>query len=165
MKASGNKRFIIGTLIILVALVALVASSMRSGTLRAVPVTELRGADRTPHSFVGQRLRVVGFVGHDPIRKTPMQTSDGLVNIAHFSVCDEKGGHTLAVQFSDALPDTFRVGGPVQVDGTYTAPGTMRADHVFTKCPSKYEEVKAEKGAAQQSAKAGLKASTSTAKF
>jgi cytochrome c-type biogenesis protein CcmE len=27
----------------------------------------------------------------------------------------------------------------------YTAPGVMRADHVLTKCPSKYEEVKAPK--------------------
>ncbi|HEX8833634.1 MAG TPA: cytochrome c maturation protein CcmE, partial [Abditibacteriaceae bacterium] len=42
----------------------------------------------------------------------------------------------------DALPDTFRAGGPVQVDGTYAAPGSIEAEHVLTKCPSKYEEAK-----------------------
>jgi cytochrome c-type biogenesis protein CcmE len=45
----------------------------------------------------------------------------------------------LAVEYRDALPDTFHPGGPVQVDGEYFAAGKIRADHVFTKCPSKYE--------------------------
>jgi cytochrome c-type biogenesis protein CcmE len=144
-RKSQQKRFVIGTLVIIAALVSLVASSMRSNTLRAVPVHELRAADKTSHSFVGQRLRVVGHIGHEPVRKVPLQTPGGLINIAHFLVKDEAGGQTIDVEYRDALPDTFRAGGPVQVDGLYTAPGVMRADHVLTKCPSKYEEAKGPK--------------------
>jgi cytochrome c-type biogenesis protein CcmE len=151
-RKSHNKRFVVGTLIIIVALVSLVASSMRYNTLRAVPVQELRAADKTSQSFVGQRLRVVGHIGQEPVRKVPLQTPDGLINIAHFQVKDEAGSQTIAVEYRDALPDTFRAGGPVQVDGLYAAPGVMRADHVLTKCPSKYEAAKGQKAPAEQKA-------------
>jgi cytochrome c-type biogenesis protein CcmE len=133
----GKNRLLVGTAIIGVAFASLVASSMRSTTLTSMPVTKLRAADKTSHSYVGQRLRVVGFVGKAPVQKVPEQTPGGVVSINHFAVVEH--GSTVAVEFRDALPDTFRSGGPVQVDGVYTAPGRMRADRVLTKCPSKYE--------------------------
>jgi len=133
----GNNRLIVGTAIIGVAFVSLVASSMRSTTVTSMPVTKLRAADKTPRSYVGQRLRVMGFVGKAPVKKVPEQTPTGVVNINHFAVVEH--GSALAVEFRDALPDTFRSGGPVQVEGVYTAPGHMRAERVLTKCPSKYE--------------------------
>lgn len=132
-----NSRWMIGTLVIVGAFGALVASSIGSNTLRAVPVSELRAADNTPHHFIGQRLRVVGFVGREPVRKSPLQTPGGLVSVNHFGV-NEKGA-SLIVEYPDALPDSFRAGGPVQVDGIYAAPGVVRAEHVLTKCPSKYD--------------------------
>lgn len=132
-----NSRLAIGTLVVVGAFGALVASSIGSNTLRAVPVSELRAADNTPQTFVGQRLRVVGFVGQSPVRKSPRETAAGLVSVSHFGVSEK--GATLAVEYADALPDTFRAGGPVQVDGVYAAPGVVRADHVLTKCPSKYD--------------------------
>ncbi|HVF09509.1 MAG TPA: cytochrome c maturation protein CcmE [Abditibacteriaceae bacterium] len=133
----GNHRLVVGTAIIGVAFASLIVGSMRSTTLNSLPVAKLRAADKTPHSYVGQRLRVVGFVGKAPVRKVPEQTSAGVVNINHFAVVERNS--TLAVEYRDALPDTFRSGGPVQVDGVYAAPGRMRADRVLTKCPSKYE--------------------------
>ena len=128
---------IIGSLIIIAALSTLVATSMRSNTFKSVPVHELRAADNTNQSHVGQRLRVVGFVASDPVRQEPVQTPNGLVYINHFKV--KERGATLAVEYRDALPDLFKPDGPVQVDGVYTAPGVMKADHVLTKCPSKYD--------------------------
>ena len=119
------------------ALGYLVTSSLQSGTLQSVPVAKLRAADSAPQSFVGKRLRMVGFVGPQKVVKTPSQTAEGVVNVHQFSVVEGKS--TVAVSYTDALPDTFRAGGPVQVDGIYTAPGVMKADHVLTKCPSKYE--------------------------
>jgi len=133
----GNNRLVVGTAIIGVAFASLIASSMRSTALSSVPVAKVRAADKTSQSYVGQRLRVVGFVGKAPVRKIPEQTPSGVVSINHFSVVER--GSVVAVEFRDALPDTFRAGGPVQVDGVYTAPGRMRADRVLTKCPSKYE--------------------------
>lgn len=140
MKKSRSKRFVLGPLVIVAALVSLVATGMKSNTLRAVPVNELREADVTKNSFVSQRLRVVGRITDVPVVKTPIQSDGATVQLARFSI--EEKGQTLQVEYRDALPDTFRAGGPVQVDGVYTAPGVMQADHVLTKCPSKYESGK-----------------------
>lgn len=131
------------------ALGFLVTSSLKSGTLQSIPVAELRAADQKTENFVGQRLRMVGFVGPQKVVKVPQQTEQGVVNVHKFTVIE--GKNAVAVSYTDALPDTFRAGGPVQVDGIYTAPGVMKADHVLTKCPSKYEsgDPKASKNPAQ----------------
>ncbi|HEX8235615.1 MAG TPA: cytochrome c maturation protein CcmE [Abditibacteriaceae bacterium] len=145
MKTSFPIRFVVGPLLIAAALVWLVTSSMRASTLRVVPVEELRHPDKADHAYVGQRLRVAGFVSAEGAQKSQHKTSNGIVGVSRFRVTDEEGHAALLVEYRDALPDTFRKGGPVQVDGVYEAGGTMRAEHVFTKCPSKYEEAKAAK--------------------
>lgn len=131
-------KYIAGSALLVGALGFLVFSSLQAGTLKSIPVQALRAADARPHSFVGQRLRVVGFVGAKPVTKKPSQTAAGVISTAHFDVVE--GKTTVAVTYTDALPDTFRAGGPVQVDGVYVSPGVMKADHVLTKCPSKYQE-------------------------
>lgn len=124
-----------GTTVIIVGIfVALVTSSMRSNTLLAVPVSQLRAQDAV---YIGQRLRVAGFVDGQPATMTTVQTADGMVSMHHFVVVDGKA--RVAVDYRDVLPDTFRPGGPVQVDGVYSSAGVMEADHVLTKCPSKYQ--------------------------
>lgn len=143
MQKPRNKRYLFGPIIIVGALVSLVATGMKSNTLRAVPVDELRRADVTNASFVKQRLRVVGRISAGAVHKTPVQSAGGTVEVARFNI--EEKGRTLQVEYRDALPDTFRAGGPVQVDGVYIAPGVMEADHVLTKCPSKYEAGRADK--------------------
>lgn len=132
-----QRRYFLGSVAIMGALGFLVTSSLKSNTLKSVPVAELRAADTAPQNFVGQRLRMVGFVGPQKVVKTPQQSPHGVVNVHKFSVIEGKSA--VMVSYTDALPDTFRAGGPVQVDGVYTAPGVMKADHVLTKCPSKYE--------------------------
>ena len=131
-------KYIAGSALIVGALGFLVFSSLQAGTLKSIPVQDLRAADANPTKFVGQRLRMVGFVGQTPVKKTPSQTENGVINTAHFDVVEGKS--VVKVAYTDALPDSFRAGGPVQVDGVYVAPGVMKADHVLTKCPSKYQE-------------------------
>ena len=133
----SSLRMVIGGVVIAGAFGALIYSGTQSGSLRAVPVSELRRADGTQGSFVGQHLRAVGFVTRTPVRKVPTQTQAGTVNVNYFSIDDH--GATAHVEYADALPDTFRLGGPVQIDGEYIAPGRIRAVHVLTKCPSKYD--------------------------
>ena len=130
-------KYIAGSALIVGALGFLVFSSLQAGTLKSIPVQDLRAADAKPTNFVGQRLRMVGFVGARPVTKKASQTAAGVISTAHFDVVE--GKTTVAVSYTDALPDTFRAGGPVQVDGIYVAPGVMKADHVLTKCPSKYQ--------------------------
>ena len=131
-------KYIAGSALIVGALGFLVFSSLQAGTLKSIPVQDLRAADAEPTKFVGQRLRMVGFVGKAPVKKEPAQTAGGVIHVAHFDVVE--GDSTVKVSYTDALPDSFRAGGPVQVDGVYVAPGEMKADHVLTKCPSKYQE-------------------------
>ncbi len=130
------KRYV-GLVVILAAFGFLIATSLNSVAMKSLPVHELRAADSSPHSYVGQRLRVVGFVGKTPVKSIEKTTDSGIVKAHYFTVVDKE--QTLNVTFHDALPDTFRAGGPVQVDGVYSAPGVIEADHVLTKCPSKYE--------------------------
>lgn len=130
-------KYLAGSLLILGALGFLVVSSLQTGTLKSVRVSQLRAVDTKPQSYVGQRLRMIGFVGARAVKKTPTQSAEGVINIAHFDVVE--GKDQVKVSYSDALPDTFRPGGPVQVDGVYVAPGVMKAEHVLTKCPSKYQ--------------------------
>lgn len=137
MKKKRPARFVIGTTVILAAFGTLVASSMKSSALRAVPVSDLCRADNTPQSFVGQRVRIVGWVDKTPVKKVPVKTENGMSVVHHFTVYDKD--RKVKVQYQDALPDTFRADAPVQVDGVYSAAGQMNADNVLTKCPSKYE--------------------------
>lgn len=130
-------RFLVGGAALLGALGFLMVSSLKTGTTQNVPVGDLRAKDTSSQSFVGRHLRVVGFVGAGPVKYVPRQTNEGLVNESHFQVVE--GKTTCAVSYTDALPDSFRAGGPVQIDGTYIAPGVLRAEHVLTKCPSKYQ--------------------------
>ncbi len=131
-------RYLAGGAAILAAIGFLVVSSLKAGTTQNVPVQNLRAKDGSSDSFVGRHLRVVGFVGSAPVKFVPRQTDDGVVRESHFQIVEGKA--TVAVSYTDALPDTFKAGGPVQVDGTYTAPGVLKAEHVLTKCPSKYQE-------------------------
>jgi cytochrome c-type biogenesis protein CcmE len=155
-KSSKNNkrrgRYVVGTAIIAGSFAMLVGSSMKSSSLRAVPVSDLCRADNTPQSFVGQRVRIVGFVDKTPVKKEPVQTPNGISTMHHFAVVDKD--RKVQVSYQDALPDTFRAGAPVQVDGVYATAGKMQADNVLTKCPSKYEAEGAGTGAEKKSGKA-----------
>ncbi len=146
-------RFLAGGAAILAAMGFLVVSSLKAGTSQNVPVADLRAKDSSGDSFVGRHLRVVGFVGAAPVKFVPRQTDGGVVRESHFQVVEGKS--TVAVSYTDALPDSFRAGGPVQIDGTYIAPGVLRAEHVLTKCPSKYKA--GEPGSEAKQASADMK--------
>ncbi|MEO6908078.1 MAG: cytochrome c maturation protein CcmE [Abditibacteriaceae bacterium] len=158
---NGSFRYIAGISVILIAFALLVMGSMRSNTLRAMPVDQLVGADG--QSMVGQRLRIAGFVGSAPVTKTDVQTPQGTHEIKHFNVVYH--GKTVAVTFQDALPDMFKAGLPVQVEGVYTAPGKMKADQVLTKCPSKYQAEEAQNALKQERKSKLLKKASSTTKY
>lgn len=155
-------RFLAGGAAILAAIGFLVVSSLKAGTTQNVPVHNLRAKDGESDSYVGRHLRIVGFVGQAKVKSVPLQTDAGVVSESHFQVVDGKS--SVAITYTDVLPDSFRAGGPVQVDGTYTSPGVFKAEHVLTKCPSKYQEgekspavKKLETGSKPQTDASGLK--------
>lgn len=145
---NSSLRYIAGITVILIAFGLLVMGSMRSNTLRAMPVDQLMS--EKGEAMVGQRLRLAGFVGSEPVTKTTLQTPQGTIEVKHFNVVYHD--KVVAIQYQDALPDSFKPGSPVQVEGIYNATGEMQADLVLTKCPSKYQAEEAEK--AQEGKKA-----------
>ena len=156
---NGSFRYIAGITVILMAFGLLVVGSMRSNTLRAMPVDQLL----SENSMVGQRLRIAGFVGSSPITKTSVETPQGTKEIKHFNVVYHD--KTVAVSFQDALPDMFKAGLPVQVEGVYTEPGHMKADMVLTKCPSKYQAEQAQDALKQERASKASKKLSSATKY
>lgn len=137
----GSLRYVAGITVILAAFGLLIMGSMRSNTLRAMPVDELMA--QNGQSMTGQHIRISGYVGGQPLRREELHTAEGTVEVKHFEVV--YNGEKVAVEYQDALPETFEVATPVQVEGIYTAPGKMEATRVLTKCPSKYQAEQAEK--------------------
>lgn len=155
---NGSFRYIAGITVILIAFGLLVMGSMRSNTLRAMPVDQLL-SDKG-EAMVGQRLRLAGFVGSEPVTKTTVQTAQGTIEVKHFDVVYHD--KIVSVKYQDALPDSFKAGLPVQVEGVYTATGEMKADQVLTKCPSKYQAEEAEKALKGKKALSAEKPSSTT---
>jgi cytochrome c-type biogenesis protein CcmE len=123
-----NKRFLIGGLILISALVFLGYVGFMGGVTYYYEVDEL--LDQTD-SLSGQTVRVSGNVADDVER-------DGLE--LRFTILDTTGsGASLPVVYSGAVPDTFKVGNQVVVEGEYTAAGIFEADAIIVKCGSKYE--------------------------
>lgn len=153
MKTLPQKRFVIGGAILVGAFAFLLVTGMQSSTLRAIPVGELRASEASSQSHIGQRLRVVGFVGKEPVRREVEKNatnSGGAGSTQYFTVHDKN--KNIAVEYRDMLPDTFKAGSPVQVDGVYYAEGKLRADKVLTKCPSKYQAEEVEKADGKRTA-------------
>jgi cytochrome c-type biogenesis protein CcmE len=59
-----------------------------------------------------------------------------------FSLADkERPGETIRVSYSGAVPDSFKPGVEVIVEGSMQAPDSIFAAHtLMTKCPSKYKK-------------------------
>jgi cytochrome c-type biogenesis protein CcmE len=49
------------------------------------------------------------------------------------------GGESLPVIYQGVVPDTFKVGNEVVVEGTLKSNGIFQAYTLMPKCPSKYE--------------------------
>lgn len=150
---------LVGTAVLVGAFGFLVAGGMKSNTLRAMPVSELVASPNAAQ--IGQRLRVVGFVGQEPVRRvadSKTENGGGSGSTQYFVVHDED--KKITVEYRDALPETFKAGLPVQVDGVYYESGKLRADRVLTKCPSKYQAEEVEKATGERAKTQPAKAAT-----
>lgn len=73
---------------------------------------------------------------------------------AVFTLADkDDAARTMRVDYTGAVPDTFKPGVEVIVEGRMaqgTSPATFKATTLMTKCPSKYESIRAEEKAAKK---------------
>ena len=123
-----QKKFIIGGALIGIALVFLIVLGFKNGCIYYYEVSELIGQEI---SIDGKTIRVGGEVAPD------VEHEVGKLSFRIIDVTDQNT--TLPVVYNGSIPDTFKVGRHVIVEGTYTAEGVFKATSIITKCPSKYQ--------------------------
>lgn len=124
-----KKRFLIGGLIIGLAIIFLGYMGFISGASYYYEVGELLGLDS---SVYDQMLRVNGEVA-------PGVEQEAKELTLRFTIIDTTGRDaSLPVVYQGVVPDTFKVGNQVVVEGKYTPDGIFEATAIQTKCASKY---------------------------
>ncbi|HKV83815.1 MAG TPA: cytochrome c maturation protein CcmE [Ktedonobacterales bacterium] len=76
-------------------------------------------------------IRVVGDVRSGSI------TRNDATQVVHFDIVD--GADTMAVVYSGVVPDIFRAGVQVVVEGRLNSVGVFQARNLLAKCPSKFQ--------------------------
>ena len=79
-----------------------------------------------------QRVRLVGLVAEEGLVSSPGRLS------ASFTMTGA-GGSAVKVNYKGVIPDLFKAGVEVVVEGRSDASGEFQADLLMTKCASKYD--------------------------
>jgi len=86
-----------------------------------------------PAAFEGKRLNVGGYVMDGSIQKNALEY--------RFTIETRKPRPyaTVKAYYRGLVPDTFKGGGEVVATGKFAPDGTLMAEQIMAKCPSKYE--------------------------
>ena len=122
--------FVIAGVAIAAAVIYLVAANTGATAEYYMTIHQLQ----TCSSCAGQTVRVAGFVSQNGLVK------DDATQTVRFVITDTatNATPTLSVVYSGIVPDAFKAGAQVVVEGTYAA-GVFHASTVLAKCPSKFQ--------------------------
>jgi cytochrome c-type biogenesis protein CcmE len=125
-----SKKVKIGISFALIALllVWLTISGFEENMQYYVSISEVKAMTNTASN---KGLRVKGFLVPGSLKKTEKNLQVSFL----ISENDEQ----LLVHYDKELPDTFKDGSEVLVEGKYTPEGYFDAEVLMAKCPSKYE--------------------------
>jgi cytochrome c-type biogenesis protein CcmE len=115
----------------LVAIIALIASTVRPGQGALTYSKYVDEVLAEPQRYVDTDLRVEGIVAAGTL-----QTAAGS---DHYAFAVERNHRSMPVQFNGVVPDSFREGIGVTVHGRLQRNGQFAATEVVAKCPSRYE--------------------------
>jgi cytochrome c-type biogenesis protein CcmE len=124
-----RKRFLFVGLAVAAALGYLGFTAFQGASMYYLTVDELLARNDAAY---GERVRVMGRVAEDSVVK------NAEMNTLSFDVTND-GGTSLPVVYSGMVPDAFKHGAEVVVEGSLTRAGTFESDSLLVKCPSKYE--------------------------
>ncbi|MEX0777333.1 MAG: cytochrome c maturation protein CcmE [Phycisphaeraceae bacterium] len=85
----------------------------------------------TDASIQTSRVRLCGRVAEEGLESHPAKL------IAHFILLGNE--HELAVSYRGVIPDLFKAGADVVIEGAKGDDGVFHADVLLTKCASKYQ--------------------------
>ncbi len=124
-----EKRFLIGGITVFLALGYLVFMGFQDSVTYYYTVSELM---EQGSSIYDENVRVKGQVAPGSVE----QEAQG--RILRFTMIDVDGEESLPVVYQGVVPDAFKVGNEVVVEGHLNSAGIFQANTILTKCPSKY---------------------------
>lgn len=119
--------FILGGLAILGAVIYLIYANTQANAAFYLTVSELKSCT----TCAAQSVRVAGVVQAGSVVNNEQNQQ------ISFVIADS--GQSLPVVYSGIVPDIFRPGITVVVEGHYTGTGPFQAQTLLTKCPSKFQ--------------------------
>lgn len=122
--------FVLGGTALLAAAVLLALNAMRDDLVFFYSPTELTQKDIAP----GRTVRIGGLVAAGSVHRDK-EAADGRLRTS-FTVTDM--AHSLPVHYAGALPDLFREGQGVVVEGRLGGDGTLVASQVLAKHDERY---------------------------
>ena len=124
-----KRRFLIGGIIVFLAIGYLGFIGFQSSATYYYTVSELIEQES---SIYGENVRVNGQVAPDSVEQEAQGT------ILRFTIIDAEGEESLPVFYQGVVPDAFKVGNDVVVEGHLNSDGIFQANTILVKCPSKY---------------------------
>ncbi len=124
-----KKRFIIGGIIVILAMSYLGFMSFQSSATYYYEVSELL---EQGSPIYGENVRVSGQVAPGSLE----QETTGL--ILRFTITDVDTEDNLPVIYQGVVPDTFKVGNEVVIEGYLNSDDIFQANTLLAKCPSRY---------------------------
>lgn len=121
--------FLIAGIVILGAVGYLIFANTQANSVFYITVSELKNCNTLTCTL--QSVRVEGTVQAGTVKENDAQQQ--------ISFVITQGGQTLAVFYSGIVPDIFRPGIDVVVEGHYSGSGPFQAQTLLTKCPSKFQ--------------------------
>ena len=122
-----KKRFLIGGITVFLAIGYLVFMGFQDSVTYYYTVSELM---EQGSSIYDENVRVKGQVAPGSVE----QEATG--RILRFTIID--GEKSLSITYQGAVPDTFKVGAEVIVEGQFNSNGIFQAHTLMPKCPSRY---------------------------
>jgi len=126
----GKKKFLIGGIIVVLAISSLVYTSFMNAATYYYEVNEFLAQGNL---IYGENVRVNGEVIAGSIEKDPGRPK------MTFTIT--KAGESLLVVYEGAVPDTFKPGADIVVEGQLNPDGIFEAHTLMAKCASKYEPI------------------------
>jgi len=150
----GRRKFVIGGVIILAAVIYLIVSSTQANAEYFMTINELKAQSQ---AVIGKNLRVSGAVVGDTIQYDPQTltltfevanvTGDnnevaaqgGLAAVLHAAVIDPNRAR-IKIIYTGPKPDLLKNEAQAIMTGHLGTDGVFHADELLLKCPSKYQD-------------------------
>jgi len=122
-----KRKFLIGGIIVFLAIGYLAYMGFESSATYYYTVSEFIERGNSSYS---ENVRVKGQVAPGSVEQ------EAVGSVLRFTIID--GGEGLPVAYQGVVPDTFKVGSEVVVEGQLNSAGIFQAHTLMPQCPSRY---------------------------